>query len=54
MRSRTKNRDGVGPLKDRSGQLVSGNKEMATMLKDHFSSVFTAKKDGPPEAVLWI
>ena len=25
VRSRTKNRDGVGPLKDRSGQLVSGN-----------------------------
>ena len=54
VRSKTKNIVGVGPLKDRTGQLVRGNKEMATMLKDHFSSVFTAKKDGPPEAVLWI
>ena len=49
VRSRTKNRVGVGPLKDRSGQLVSGNKEMATMLNDYFSSVFTAERDGPPE-----
>ena len=37
MRSRTKNRVGVGPLKDRSGQLVSENKEMANMLNDYFS-----------------
>ena len=39
----------MGPLKNRSGQLVSGNKEMATMLNDYFSSVFTAERDGPPE-----
>ena len=37
VRSKTKNRVGVGPLKDRSGQLVSENKEMANMLNDYFS-----------------
>ena len=49
LRNRTKNRVGVGPLKDSGGKLVSGSKEMASMLNNYFSSVFTAEKDEPPE-----
>ena len=33
VRSKTKNIVGVGPLKDRTGQLVRGNKEKATIQK---------------------
>ena len=49
VRNKTKNRVGVGPLKDGAGHLVSDNKEMASMLNSYFSSVFTTEMDKPPE-----
>ena len=49
VRNKTKNRVGVGPLKDGAGHLVSDNKEMASMLNSYFSSVFTTEMDEPPE-----
>ena len=48
VRNRTKNRAGVGPLKEGAGQLVSDSKEMADMLNRYFSSVFTSERDEPP------
>jgi hypothetical protein len=51
MKSKLKNRTPIGPLKDGNGRTVNGNKEMAEMLNDYFSSVFTNEADGPvPEA----
>ena len=39
----------MGPLKGGAGQLVSDSKEMAGMLNDYFSSVFTRETDEPQE-----
>ena len=41
IKQRTKARPSIGPLKDKDGNTVSGNKEMAGILNDFFSSVFT-------------
>jgi hypothetical protein len=41
IKSKMKSRTSIGPLKNREGRLVSGNKEMASILNDFFSSVFT-------------
>ena len=49
VRNKTKNRVGVGPLKDGAGHLVSDNKVMAGMLNGYFSSAFTTEMDEPPE-----
>ena len=39
----------MGPLKGGAGQLVSDSKEMAGMLNDYFSSIFTRETDEPPK-----
>ena len=49
VKSKTKNRVGVGPLKDPDGNLVSTSKEMASMLNGYFSSVFSPETDRPPD-----
>ena len=41
IKQRTKARPSIGPLKNKDGNTVSGNKEMAGILNDFFSSVFT-------------
>ena len=41
VRTKTKSRPGVGPLKDEEGKMISGDKEMAEMLNEFFVSVFT-------------
>ena len=41
VRTKTKSRPGVGPLKDKEGKMISGDKEMAEMLNAFFVSVFT-------------
>ena len=41
VRTKTKSRAGVGPLKDQEGRTVSGSKEMAELLNSFFVSVFT-------------
>ena len=41
VRTKTKSRPGVGPLKDKEGKMISGDKEMTEMLNTFFVSVFT-------------
>jgi hypothetical protein len=41
VKQKTKSRAGIGPLKDRSGNVVQGDEEMAEVLNHFFSSVFT-------------
>jgi Reverse transcriptase (RNA-dependent DNA polymerase)/Endonuclease-reverse transcriptase len=45
LKSKTKNRSPVGPLKDGQGSIVSDKKKMAEMLNSYFSSVFTVEGD---------
>ena len=40
MRSRTKSKDKVGPLKDFVGNVIDDDKGMCGMLNDFFGSVF--------------
>jgi hypothetical protein len=47
LKSKLKNKTPVGPLKNKQGKIVSGNKEMAEMLNDYFGSVFSDEPDGP-------
>jgi Reverse transcriptase (RNA-dependent DNA polymerase) len=46
LKSKTKNRSPVGPLKDRQGAVVADKKRMAEILNSYFSSVFTIECDG--------
>ena len=48
LRSKTANRTSVGPLKEKE-QVVSGEKEMATILNKFFTSVFTVENPVLPE-----
>ena len=41
VKSRTKSRPSIGPLKDAMGEVVNGDKESADILNSFFSSVFT-------------
>ncbi len=41
IRAKNKGKEGIGPLKNDSGKVVSSYKEMAVLLNDFFSSVFT-------------
>ena len=43
VRSKSKVKDSVGPLKDSNGNLVSEKEEMCNLLNDYFGSVFTAE-----------
>jgi hypothetical protein len=45
LKSKTKNRTPVGPLKN-NGATVTDKKEMATILNSYFSSVFSAAEQG--------
>jgi hypothetical protein len=47
LKSKLKSKTPVGPLKNKQGKIVSGNKEMAEMLNDYFGSVFSDEPDGP-------
>jgi hypothetical protein len=50
IKSKMKTRTGIGPLKNNEGQLVSDNKEMACILNNFFSSVFTKEdKENLPQ-----
>jgi hypothetical protein len=44
VRSKTKSRTGIGPLKAGSGQITSDCKEMAEILNSYFTSVFEKEK----------
>ena len=44
IRSKTKTKDKVGPLKDKNGILVSDSSGMCKVLNEFFSSVFTIEK----------
>ena len=46
MKTKTKSRVGVGPLKDEAGSRVSGDREMADLLNKFFASVFTREDTG--------
>ncbi len=41
IRAKNKGKEGIGPLKNNSGKVVGSCKEMAVLLNDFFSSVFT-------------
>ena len=41
IRAKNKGKEGIGPLKNDAGEVVSSCKEMAVLLNDFFSSVFT-------------
>jgi hypothetical protein len=41
VKTRTKIRQSVGPLKDERGEKVTGDQEMASLLNDMFSKAFT-------------
>ena len=43
VKSKTKTRDGVGPLKTGDGETIVGDKATADRLNDFFASVFTAE-----------
>jgi len=43
VRSKSKVKDSVGPLKDSNGQLVSEKEEMCNLLNEYFGSVFTSE-----------
>jgi len=43
VRSRTKSKDKVGPLKDSFGNVIDDNKGMCDMLNKFFGSVFTTE-----------
>jgi hypothetical protein len=43
VRSKQRTKEKVGPLKDKSGQVVSDDKIAANLLNDYFSSVFTTE-----------
>jgi hypothetical protein len=45
LKSKTKSKTPVGPLKDAQGGTVSDKKKMAEMLNDYFSSVFSVEGD---------
>ena len=50
IKSKTRSRANVGPLKV-NGEVIGGNKEMAGILNEFFTSVFTSEPFGPvPEA----
>ena len=46
VKTKTKSRVGVGPLKDEAGSRVSGDREMADLLNKFFASVFTSEDTG--------
>lgn len=51
IRSKSKTKDKVGPLKDENGKLISDSNIMSKMLNDYFSSIFTKENmDMIPEA----
>ena len=43
VRSKSKVKDSVGPLKDSNGKLVSEKEEMCNLLDEYFGSVFTSE-----------
>ena len=43
VRSQSKVKDSVGPLKDSNGKLVSEKEEMCNFLNEYFGSVFTSE-----------
>ena len=45
VRSKTKVKEVVGPLRDTSNQLVSDNEVMCEILNEYFGSVFTSEDD---------
>ena len=47
MRSKTKSRDVIGPLKNKEGSLISDEGEKCSVLNEFFSSVFTREEDNP-------
>ena len=47
VKTKTKSRVGVGPLKDEAGSTVSGDREMADLLNKFFASVFTSSVAEP-------
>ena len=50
MRTKTKSRDRVGPLKDSAGNLIEDNNRMCDTLNNFFVSVFTQENtDTVPE-----
>ena len=50
VKSRTKSKTGIGPLRNENGDLVTNEKEMANILNSCFARVFTQDNgvDGPP------
>ena len=49
IKSKTSNRQSVGPIKDDTGEIVSDNKSMAGILNGFFTSVFTKETFPIPE-----
>lgn len=41
VRTKSKSKSGIGPLKDENGRVIDGNDVMAQLLNNYFSSVFT-------------
>ena len=48
IKSKTKARTTIGPLKTADGRTITGDKEMADQLNDYFSSVFTTEGSNIP------
>ena len=49
VRSKSKTKDRVGPLKDSAGNVVNDNKSMCEILNNFFASVFTQESGDVPE-----
>ena len=43
IKSKTKSKTGIGPLKDENGELITDEREMAEKLNNFFANVFTVK-----------
>jgi hypothetical protein len=50
VRKKTKSRPTVGPLRDKNKKVVTEDEDMATLLNEFFSSVFSRDEGEPPEA----
>ena len=51
VRSISKTKDVIGPLKDNEGQVVNDDRTMCGLLNDFFTSVFTHERQNIPEVI---
>ena len=47
MKGKKHTKSSIGPLTNKNGELTSDKSEMANLLKEQYSSVFSTPRDGP-------